>query len=83
MNRYTDVATVGHGRARSIAAPTRKTAMSSYVRPTICTPEGTPFDVNPDGTASTGHGESTLKGVVIIAAYCRSFGPPPSHNVPR
>jgi hypothetical protein len=24
-----------------------------------------------------------LKGVVIIAASCRSFGPPPSHNVPR
>ena len=46
MNHYSDGATVGHGRTRSIAAPTRKTPTSSYVRPTICTPDGTPFDEN-------------------------------------
>ena len=45
---------VGQGRTRSSAAPIRNTLASSYVRPTIWTPDGTPFDVNPDGTASTG-----------------------------
>ena len=43
----------------------RNALTSSNVRPTICTPVGTPFDATPLGTASTGHGESTLNGVVM------------------
>ena len=57
--------TLFHGRTRSSAAPMRKALTSSKVRPTICTPVGTPFDATPLGTPSTGHGESTLNGVVM------------------
>src|SRR4051794_26394930 len=52
--------TSNHGRARSSAAPTRNVVTSSYERPAICRPVGTPLLANPDGTFSTGSRDRTL-----------------------
>ena len=72
-----------HGRTRSSAAPIRNAVTSSYVRPTIWMPVGTPLDgATPLGTANTGHAENTLNGVVMKHVNCRSFGPPSAKSCP-
>jgi len=46
----------------------RNTMASSYVRPTIWTPVGTPLDAHPDGTASTGQRLKMLNAMVMIVS---------------
>ena len=50
----------------------RNTVVSSYVRPTIWTPVGTPLDAHPDGTASTGQRLKMLNAMVMIVSLMGS-----------